>query len=195
MSERRLGLTVNSSFPCLFAMRALAVSTSRIVRPRRSREVRRFRPATTMATVLSAVGSACIYKSMSQLLSLCFEPGKYPFSKPRSAAKLNQNFTLDSSILVHLLSPTQDGHSNSACETGQDLVTRKDSYCCSLLIRGRPAFVGLCVSLNSFLVLEHEAHNYPLLRRALIPRRRQNHRLQGPGKHQHTPSGNCPTSR
>src|SRR2546423_5210686 len=49
MSERRLGLTENSSFSCLSAMRALAVSTSLMLRPRRSREIRRFTPATTMA--------------------------------------------------------------------------------------------------------------------------------------------------
>ena len=53
MSERRLGLTANSSFPCRSAMRALAVSTSRMVRPRRSRRERRFCPAVRMAILPS----------------------------------------------------------------------------------------------------------------------------------------------
>src|SRR5205823_3745507 len=37
--------TMNSSLPCLSAMRSVAFSTSRIVKPRRSREARKFRPA------------------------------------------------------------------------------------------------------------------------------------------------------
>jgi hypothetical protein len=36
---------MNSSLPCLSAMRSVAFSTSRIVKPRRSREARKFRPA------------------------------------------------------------------------------------------------------------------------------------------------------
>src|SRR5438128_8284820 len=46
-------------------MRALAVSTSRIVRPRLSREIRRFRPATTMATAFQQLFSDCIFQKVS----------------------------------------------------------------------------------------------------------------------------------
>src|SRR5438477_11654824 len=43
----------NLSFPCLAANRMLALSTSRMVRPRRSREARRLLPATRLATLAS----------------------------------------------------------------------------------------------------------------------------------------------
>ena len=46
-------LTANSSFPCRSAMRTLALSTSRMVRPRRSRRPRRFAPASRMAILPS----------------------------------------------------------------------------------------------------------------------------------------------
>src|SRR5438105_1025379 len=45
MSERRLGGIANSSFPCRSAIRRLAFSTSRMVKPNWSRKRRRFCPA------------------------------------------------------------------------------------------------------------------------------------------------------
>src|SRR5579862_3864827 len=55
MSERRLGGMENSSLRYLSAMRALEVSTSRIVKPSFSRNVRRLFPAGSM-TCLQVVG-------------------------------------------------------------------------------------------------------------------------------------------
>src|SRR3979409_2205211 len=56
MSDKRLGGTENSSLRYLSAMRALDVSTSRIVRPSFSRRVRRLFPAGSMSTPPRSVG-------------------------------------------------------------------------------------------------------------------------------------------
>src|SRR5581483_11548678 len=53
ISESRLGPTRNSSFPCLSAIRALALSTSRIVSPSLSRSPLKFCPACNIAALFS----------------------------------------------------------------------------------------------------------------------------------------------
>src|SRR5258708_7756864 len=58
MSDKRLGGTENSSLRYLSAMRALEVSTSRIVKPSFSRRVRRLFPAGSMSTPPRSCGTS-----------------------------------------------------------------------------------------------------------------------------------------